>query len=329
MALVLTLVLAELGLRALGQGPWTPFETFATLPRMSDPHPALGWVNRPGDHLQPTGEGPVRVHIAADGSRGPPPTAGGTPVDLYGGSFVFGFGLPDDQTLGARLAALRPDLAVRDRAVPGYGTLQSLLAYERGPREPGFVVYGLVELHDGRNVGARSWRHALDRASRGQAWAAPPSARWDGTELIFTPPLPWRHSPAAEHLALADAAERAWIGLLDRGLRTKSETTVQLVRAFRDRVEGDGGRFVVALLEAPTRAAFYQRRLAAEGVALLDLRDADRPDRALPDGHPDALSQDRWARALAAVLPTSRDTTEDPASTPMNAGSARPAPQNE
>lgn len=291
------LAATEVGLRVTGRGPWRPFADLAQVPRMSAPDPELGWVSLPGDHVWSTATGTVRTHIAADGSRGFPGTGERTVV-LLGGSYMFGFGLSDEDVVNSRLVRLRADLRVIDHAVPGYGTHQSALLAERLDLRGATVVYGLVELHEGRNVAATSWLRGLEQGARDQAWVRVPWARWDGERLLSGPPVGYRHWSLSERVALVDAGERAWIGLTDRLLRTKLETTVRLITDLRDRVEAAGGRFLVALLDLPTRHATYASRLAAAGVETLDLQVSGR----LPDGHPDASTHAEWAEKLAVVL---------------------------
>ncbi|MEZ4319889.1 MAG: hypothetical protein R3F61_20430 [Myxococcota bacterium] len=307
-ATVVTLALCEGALRLAGYGPWAPFETFEGLPRMSDPHASLGWVNRPGRHTVELGGRTVTVTVDERGDRATPPSGGPRSVGLYGGSYLFGFGLDDTEVVSTHLAAARPDLTVRNHAVPGYGTLQSVTALEERVRSSGgcgedVVVYGLTELHDGRNVAAWSWLHALERSARDQGWTVVPTAQWDGERLVVGEPVTYRHWSASERSAIVNRAEHARNALHDRFLRTKAETTVQLVLRFREIVEVCGGAFRVALLDAPTRSAVYLRRFAEEGVDVIDLRHPHFPEWSIPgDGHPDARVHADWARRLAEVL---------------------------
>lgn len=294
LATVATLVLVEGALRVTGRGPWRPFEDLARLPRLSEADPTLGWIHRQGTFEwdgNRVSVGPLgRAHLEAPGADGT--------VGVFGGSYVYGFGVDDTEVCTRLWAEAHPELDVRNLGVPGYGTLQSMLASRAAPTDT--VVYGLVELHDGRNVGAWSWLHALERSARGQSWGAPPSAVWDGSVLHQAPPRGYQHWAWSERVALVDLTERTWIGLHDRFLRTKAETTVQLVAAWRNEVEARGGRFVVALLEAPTRHRHYLRRFGELGIQVVDLRLAE-PLR-LPDGHPSAAAHRRWATALQEAL---------------------------
>ncbi|MCO4747586.1 MAG: hypothetical protein KC912_22485, partial [Proteobacteria bacterium] len=198
-----SLLACELALRLVGLGPWAPFADFAEVPPMSDPHPALGWVNRPGQHAFPG----APVFIAADGARGQASDSAAD-VGLYGGSYVFGYGLAEDQVVSVQLADRRPDLAVRNHGVPGYGTLQSQ-ALEASVGAEAVVVYGLIDLHDARNAGAWSWLAGLERASRGQAWVQSPAAWWDGEALQYGEPTGYRHWELSESVALVALVERS------------------------------------------------------------------------------------------------------------------------
>lgn len=299
MGVLAALCVAELLARAAGLGPWTPFHDLDRLPAISEPDAELGWRNRPGVHTWDTPDGPVRVSIDATGSRRWW-SAREPGVRLVGGSFVHGFGLDDVDSLGARLGIYVAGLGldVDNRAVPGFGTVQALLDYERDPGGD-VVIYGFVELHEARNVAAPSWLHALDRSGGQHPWAAVPSARWDGA-LTLSPPVRYRHWPVSEHVALVDLLERASVSVADRFLRTKAETTAQVMARFHRSVRGHGDRFVVVLLHAPTRGRFYLRRLGELGVPVYDLRGAE--GGWLTDGHPDAVRTEAWAEALARIL---------------------------
>lgn len=286
------LLLTEGFLRVTGRGPWRPFAALLDVPTVSAPDAELGWVNHAGVHAWPAG-GTTTIDPA--GVRAPGRQSGHRVV-LLGGSFLFGFGLDDADVVSTGLEALRPDLQVENRSVPGYGTLQSLLLAERLDLHDTTVVYGFLELHEGRNAAVPSWLRALDRSPGAQGWARTPRASWDGEQLVFEPPVGRTHWWSSEHVALVDAGERAWVGLLDRLHRTKAETTVRLVERLDERVAAQGGRFLVALIDVPTRRSFYTHRFA-------ELTTVDLPVGAtLPDGHPDASTHARWAEQLAEVL---------------------------
>lgn len=293
------LVVVEGALRGFGLGPWTEFRSFEHVPTLTQADPTLGWVNRPGQYSYAAADGsPVQVSVAPTGARGADVGA----TWLMGCSFVYGFGLSDEDVVSAQLARLRPDVRPVNHAVPGYGTVQSAMLWQRSGSPGQTIVYGLTELHDGRNVAANTWLHALDRAGPSHDWTGVPSAVWDGVALQRSPPRRYAHWPLSELLAVVDLTERASLRVRDRFLRTKSETTIQVIREWSDAVGEAGGELVVALLHAPSRERHYTRRLDEEGVRWLDLRSPRFPEATLPDGHPDASLHAGWAAALAEAL---------------------------
>lgn len=306
------LALAEGLLRVAGVRPWTPFESFAQVPVMTEAHPELGWVNRPGRYRYPAGPGDaptVEVTIGPDGARGAGPSpCEGEALWMMGGSFVYGFGVSDGGTLPAAIAEALPGRCVLNYGVPGYGTVQARGLYQvlvASQSPPQAVVYGLIEYHDARNVAADSWLAALDRAKGGNPWVTVPGVRWDGATLSEPLPRRYAHWERSESLVVAYLLERAYLAFTDMFTSSKTETTVQIVRRWRAEVEATGGRFVVALLFAPTAGPTYVRRLGEEGVEVIDLRQGGYPAPRFQvpgDGHPNEAAHRQWAAALAEAL---------------------------
>ena len=124
------LLLAELGLRAVGVGAGAHYEL----------KPGLLWAQEPnvsGREIRTRDGQLFTMSTNADGLRHGPEARGadpsGRPTVLWlGDSIVFGWGVPDEHTppvaLEASLAELRPDAPVRviNGACPGYSSYQSL-----------------------------------------------------------------------------------------------------------------------------------------------------------------------------------------------------------
>lgn len=75
-------------------------------------------------------------------------------IILYGGSYVFGLGLNDEDTLGANLQAKVKNVNVYNLAIAGWGAHQLLRLLELERLKPslannqgGWVVYGLIQDH--------------------------------------------------------------------------------------------------------------------------------------------------------------------------------------
>lgn len=154
------LLVAEGIVRAIGLAPWTPLVVSPGAPVMTEADAKLGWRNRPGQYLyktrpdQPNG---IHVLVDPDGGRFTRSAAQGQPVWFLGGSFTFGWAVDDAQPFPQVFADARPDRPVKNYAVPGYGTVQSYLAYQQrmvnNPARPADVVYGFIERHVERNRG--------------------------------------------------------------------------------------------------------------------------------------------------------------------------------
>ncbi|MFI5001615.1 MAG: hypothetical protein ACHQK9_17185 [Reyranellales bacterium] len=103
--------------------------------------PLLGYRPRPDTKVLATATygtetiyDKVLYTIAADGTRSTPPAPAGADTYLFlGDSFMFGQGLPDDQSLAAQFARLN-DFKVRavNFSAPGYGPNHLVRAFETG-----------------------------------------------------------------------------------------------------------------------------------------------------------------------------------------------------
>lgn len=114
----------------------------------AEPHPLLGWHNRPGLAGTYGGDEFVTfVTINADGQRGPSHPAARVPgkrrIAVLGDSQTWGDGVADDETFVARLDG--GDTEVLSFATPGWGTDQQLLVLdaEAARWSPDVVVLAL------------------------------------------------------------------------------------------------------------------------------------------------------------------------------------------
>jgi hypothetical protein len=153
-----------------------------TVPRWwPPPHPILGFRPKPDSEVLGTATfGPQTLyrqtyHFDADGARVTPPAPTGADTYLFiGDSFIFGQGLPDDQTLAAQFAKAS-DLKVRavNLGVPGNALNHLVRAFEAGLLDPyasqrvKAVVTWIIPAQLARVTGDGSWlgsspRYELD-----------------------------------------------------------------------------------------------------------------------------------------------------------------------
>jgi hypothetical protein len=136
--------------------------------------PEIGWVlipNQAGRHT--TREFNVIYTTDAAAARTVPFADYRNPVvEILGDSFTFGHGVEDDQTYPAVLQRWYwPQVAVRNRAVMGWGTGQAFLALKRDVNRGEHwvrIVYGWLLFHNQRNSRNRQWLEMVGKAKQRQ-----------------------------------------------------------------------------------------------------------------------------------------------------------------
>ena len=281
--------------------------------------PALGWRNSPGVHLAHEGDHEPMTFLA-DGSRVTGAPAGKeTSILIVGCSFSSGYGVRDEETYAARLQQRFPRERIRNFAVSGYGTYQSLLMLrelveQRGYR-PGLVIYGFLGMHPGRNVLTYDNLEAY-RAYGGQRFP-PPHVEVHGGELVGYPPYvvpnwPWEQDSALVSLFHSTALRFAV------GNREQYEipATRMLIDQMKQVANTAGARFVVVTLWRgkepwlqPTQP--YRDDMRRDGIEEFDAT-YDGPetngDKLLVGGHghPGPLIHAWWADRIGDWLARER-----------------------
>ncbi len=213
--------------------------------------PVLGWRNNPG--VYPASEGDHQLMtFLPDGSRATGAPAGkDTSVLILGCSFTSGYGVRDQETYAALLQQRFPAERVRNFAVSGYGTYQSLLLLkelveQRGYR-PRLVIYPFMGMHPGRNVLTYQMLESF-RAFGGQRFPPPHVELHDGT-LTAYPPYVVPNWPLEQQSALVSLLHDAYLrNTLAGHERYQVEVTRQLIQQMKQVSEKAGARFVVVTL---------------------------------------------------------------------------------
>lgn len=298
--------LAEAGARLAGFSPFQP-SVITGSPYISE-DPVLGWAPKPGRHnvVYPFLDEPVPVTILEDGSR----RTAAAPVEgpevlLLGGSYTFGYGLRDEQTLGWKLQANDPTRRYVNRGVVGFGSYQALLALERRLETappPQAVIYGMIGHHEIRNIAYGYWPYYLTSSSRG---AMLPYADVDEDDnLLRRPavrptPLPFRETLAIVHLVDGYRMKALTRGRLHRRVRVMNAILAEMNRAC----EEVGSAFAVALLDNPGEGEASLPFLRDSGIALVDLRRGGPDLRLKGEGvHPGDALTTIWAEELGAFV---------------------------
>jgi hypothetical protein len=318
-ALILALSLAELSLRLAGFEPWRLKSNQARLygegPRTHEPDPVLGWRNKPGTYVRPgyvPGSRNIKTTLLNGGRRatGPQVSAGSTRLVCIGGSFTQGSAVSDEDTFAWKLQKMWPHVQIENYGTAGYGTYQSLLLLERilaGPAPPETVLYGFIELHEGRNVAEFEYLRMLSEyASSADVAISLPYCLLDKEgNLLAHAPRPYPVCPLRERLAIVNAVQERLLKLLwqDRGAQRR-RVTERLLLEMNDRCRAAGAELIVVLLRLTAEAKDrYVDFLGRSGIHVIDgsLKWSPRL-RVQGEGHPSAEAHTQWARIIGNAL---------------------------
>lgn len=214
----------------------------------------LGYRPVPGAHFLKRDPHGTVTEVATDkrGFRVDGPGQGGqSRVDILvvGCSQTWGQGIAGAQTFSSILGRTF-GLRVANAAVPGYGTVQSLLMAERHvDLRPRVIVYGFFVDHLFRNFERQSPRPIVERV--GGAWRIAPSD--------------YRSHPAFDRTADALVAFYGWFGVAREV--TRGPVEAELRTAFRAIVRGLG--LPEADWIAKTRPTFDEMPTTVEAARML------------------------------------------------------------
>lgn len=263
----------------------------------------LGWVNVPGRREDDMYGPGVALTINSQGFRGDRDFADRVPdgfvrIVCLGDSFTLGYGVGDDETWCAQLAALDPRLETVNMGQGGYGVDQAYLWYARdGDLRHQILVLAVI---------AEDFRRMLDDVFYGYG---KPVLRVAGDQLVTANvPVPrrgYRFPWLTQNLDLAAQLRSVELARTLLGSRGPAQPTIDeerlgrltraVLRELSARVRERGARTLIVYL--PTReeytsahleswVPFIARHAREQGLPLLDLRQALRQ---LPPRRVDAL----------------------------------------
>jgi hypothetical protein len=325
MGMLAALVIAEIALRASGHKPWTEVDEASWIfPRMHEPDPALGWRSKAGRYV--FGTTPIHMTFWQDHTRATAaaPVRADAAVVVLGCSFVQGWALSDEETFAWKLQERFARARVLNFGTAGYGTTQSLLAFERYLEErkrthgaaaakgPLIVVYGFSDFHAGRSIAEASWLRSLARGSRGLG-ATPYATLGDDGELQLHPPKTYPAWWLHRQLATVALLERLWASF-DAMKRSSQANAVtkKLLLELDEVVRQSGGKLVVALLSqfGPRGMAPFRALLAEHGIPTAECvhQGVWAKEMQVPVyGHPNAEINAYWAgcitQAISGMIP--------------------------
>jgi len=231
-------------------------------------------------------------------------------VAFIGGSFVFGEGLDDDQTLPSAYALASPQDHVINLGIPGHGPNHVLARLERGELEsllsnetPSIVVYVFIDAHVARCVGSFFITTRFGRRA--------PYYRLDATSVCrvgdFESGRPLR---SLLYRVLRKSAALEWSGFdwprsdAADSLELTARVVQRCAQTFEEQVPG--GRFVFVAYPGARLASAVLARAELPPMSVLDytdLFDPASPGHSLAhDGHPSQHANRILAESLAQDL---------------------------
>lgn len=325
---LLSLVLAEVGLRLLGDTPgpqpvrYEPEKFSAKEPFVSDI--ITGWSLKPGRYSirQEGREEPVRINIDLDGSRitSYAPIPANNHIRLVGDSYIFGHGLHDYETLGWQLQAGLNNVRVFNHGVGGYGTCQVLLNLLKIAHhiKPGTkVIYGLSSFHAQRSIAdprldywiaMTSPDHSshYPRCQLKQSKPETQSLKLDSQdEVEFLKPRIWNPLlPLTGQLVLSRRITDAYLSLATESQESQRAITITIIRVIDNLVKEKDSELVVLLQDlTAVDLAYYQGELAKLKVMVVDgSEEGKEASQRLTDGHPGPEMNKAWAGMVAKLV---------------------------
>ena len=305
---VVSLTLAEGMLWVLGYPSWRDTQAFPA--DQFEPDRELGWKNRSGAfdviggtnvRLRYTNWSEGRRATAQIDSSDPRPRA-----VFVGDSYMFGYGLNDQDTFAWRYQERHPDVQVSNYGTPGYGTYQSYLAMKRALTRPAAAAFYLFNgFHEERNVADPSCTRVAKRAENGTFFPYAvldagqiQGRRSDGEQI-------WTLSRTLRTVAMGEEyyeMAKAWSRVHD-----KRAVTEALLAGMNQAAEGAGAKFTLILFDfRPKDRKTYREFLNSRGIAFLDCDYPELNDKRMrqADGHPDRKLNELLAQWIEAAPST-------------------------
>jgi hypothetical protein len=167
------------------------------------------------------------------------------------------------------------------------------------------VLYGLVDIHETRNVAPAGWLEMLSKYSRRGHVDVPYCTLDDAGKLVRHAPESYPSWPLRESLATVAFLEKTYAELTSEArLSQREQVTRRILLAMRDRCREKGCRFVVALLCAgPDTVSKYVQFLGANRIYVVPCVFPVTEEMKVPgEGHPNGRMNTLWADRIAGAI---------------------------
>jgi hypothetical protein len=281
---------------------------------MHEPDAHLGWQNKAGSYVvppyHPSGE-TIHITFLEKGRRRTgvdSSTNSAGELILIGDSFTQGWAISDSETYAWKLKEKFPFFDVLNYGTGGYGSYQSLLMLERELpylAKPKFVLYGFLELHEGRNAPGGGWLGRLSSHSR-RGHVDVPFATFDAEKgMLRHPPERYVSLPFRESSAMIALVERAYMDLKTRKRSLNKRLITEKILLEMNRVSKEyNAIFVAVLLEASgATKEHYMKFLSQNNVHVIDCVYESTDEMKVPgEGHPNGKMNTLWGQCISDAL---------------------------
>lgn len=320
------LLASEIIVRFLGERPWQTVVRGELTELTTEQDPILGWKSKPGSYRFRVGK-VIATTILPDRSRftGATENEAAPEVVLFGDSVMYGYGVDDLESIGAALQGLRPENRIVNRAVPGYGLLQSWLAARDSNLSPRATVVVNAETYfEERDIAAPEWVELVTMLTTNMNVFIPYGTIDSGQKLQVHPAKwYWAGLPLRTHSALVTLVEKG-IARFESSARVGQARAVSLasLAALNTSVSERGAKLLVTgFSRFPTRdvQVEYEAFLTSSHIPFrwcVDPRKDDPTFHIEGDPHPNAeihkFMADCVDGALRELLPAVSITTKSP-----------------
>jgi hypothetical protein len=290
--------------------------------------PVVGWKNKPGINTvwtyTPSMAWSFAMRVWDDNSRATSPNDPRTTPDIVfvGASITQGYGLNDAETMAWQVQAAHPNLVVKNFGTGGYGAYQALLTVEglfKQSKVPNLVIFCFFYSLTIRDIAPFQWVQGF-RDARGEI-LVPPYMLSDGTEH---PPIFYSPWPLESQSSLVSMARLAYLKANHPSSMDTATDVAIAIRIFarmQEIIAKRGSTLVVAVLDpwpidnrsllgdwkslvksvqegTPAVRQFLKANADQGRLEFIECspdETLEKPEFQLPDSHPNALANAKWA----------------------------------
>jgi hypothetical protein len=306
---------AEVILRLKGSRPFgKPNFTVKVEPgsRFFQKHPTLGYTNIPGRFTVT-----LNNTFSFNTTHLPNTLRVTHPLDSYveerqkeevwilGCSFTYGWGLNNEETYPWLLQERFPEYEFVNFGVPGYGTIHSLLQFRDAleVKAPKVAMLAYADFHDERNTFLRKRRKEVTTVNN-LGPLVQPYARLDkqGNLQYLFADVEYTEFPGMRYSALINFIESRYNQLEDIFIHSHDVSKaliIEMAKIARER----NVKFIVAGINASPGTLDMLKFAQENGIPGIDISvDLNAPTNILPDRHPSALADRKYADKIESFL---------------------------